>query len=102
VSPRAGVSRLCTHVREMPVVVAAVLVGAVLLGAAGGVTGLCVGLLAYPPTAWFAVLEVGVPAGVLGSVLGLIVGVVVRWRVGSKSGVSTPVDDDFAGTPPGW
>ncbi len=64
----------------MGVVATAVLVGSVSLGAVGGVVGLVLGWQAHPPTAWFAVLEVGVPAGVAGGVLGLFVGVVVRWR----------------------
>jgi hypothetical protein len=35
----------------------------------GGFVGLVLGLHAYPATAWFAVLEVGVPAGIGGAVL---------------------------------
>jgi hypothetical protein len=42
----------------------------------GGLVGLVLGLRAYPPTAWFAVLEVGVPAGILGALLGAFVGMV--------------------------
>ena len=37
-------------------------VGAVLLGGLGAVTGLVVGLVVHAPTAWAATLEVGVPA----------------------------------------
>jgi uncharacterized protein (TIGR03382 family) len=77
-------------VRELPVVVAGALVGAVLLGAVGGVTGLCVGLVVHPPTAWFAVLEVGVPAGIVGAVLGLLVGVVLRRRRISHASAQHP------------
>ena len=101
-SLRGGTSWLRTQLGEMPVLVAAMLVGAVLLGAVGGVTGLWIGLLVNPPTAWFAVLEVGVPAGIVGSMLGLVVGVVVHVRRSSQPSARTPVDDDFAGTPPGW
>ena len=42
----------------------------------GGLVGLVLGLLAYPPTAWFAIFEVGFPAGILGAVLGAFVGMV--------------------------
>lgn len=50
------------------------LVGGAVLGGIGGLVGLVIGLWAYPPTAWFAIFEVGVPAGVLGAVLGLAAG----------------------------
>ena len=39
--------------------------------------GLVLGLIAYPATAWFAVFEVGIPAGVVGAVVGALVGIVV-------------------------
>lgn len=42
----------------------------------GGLVGLVLGLRAYPPTAWFAVFEVAIPAGILGAVVGALVGVV--------------------------
>ena len=44
-------------------------VGGGATGLAGGVAGLVVGLEAYPPTAWFAVFELGVPAGLAGGLL---------------------------------
>ena len=47
-------------------------------GVLGGVVGLVVGLVSYAPTAWFAVLEVGVPAAVLGLLVGLLAGSVVH------------------------
>jgi hypothetical protein len=62
-------------------------VAALVLGVLGGIVGLVVGLVSYPPTAWFAVLEVGLPAGLLGAVVGLLVGsaalLVRRGRPGS-------------------
>lgn len=46
------------------------------LGALGAAVGLAVGLRTYPPTAWFAALEIGAPGAWLGLMLGLaIVGV---------------------------
>jgi hypothetical protein len=84
---------------DLPVAVSAMIIGAVVLGGLGAVVGLVVGLATYPPTAWFAALEVGVPAGVVGWVLGLLVGLVAQATAGVRK---QPVDDDFAGTPPGW
>jgi hypothetical protein len=52
--------------------------GAVLMGAIGGLAGLIVGLLAYPPTARFAVFELGAPSAVLGGLLGLISAVITK------------------------
>jgi ABC-type uncharacterized transport system permease subunit len=42
----------------------------------GGLVGLVLGLHAHPATAWFAVFEVGVPAGIAGAALGAFVGLV--------------------------
>jgi len=50
--------------------------GAVVAGVGGGVLGLIIGLCAYPPTAWFAVFELGVPAAVLGGLAGLAAGAI--------------------------
>ena len=50
------------------------LLGGAAAGVLGGAVGLVAGLVAHPPTAWFAVLELGVPATYLGCVLGLLVG----------------------------
>jgi hypothetical protein len=53
-----------------------VVVGSIVAGILGGLVGLVLGLRGYPPTAWFAVLEVGVPAAVAGGVLGAGAGLV--------------------------
>ena len=45
------------------------------LGTVGAVVGLLVGLAAYPPTAWFPVLQVGIPAFLVGALLGAAAGV---------------------------
>ena len=55
-------------------------IGAMVLGAIGMVAGLVSGIYAYPPTAWFAVFEVGIPASIAGAIVGVIVGTVV-WAV---------------------
>jgi hypothetical protein len=58
-------------VRELPLRLRAGLVGGVALGLVGAVVGLVVGLRVYPPTAWAAAVEVGLPLALLGGVLGL-------------------------------
>lgn len=58
----------------MSILVRSVLIGTALFGAAGAVIGLVLGLRAYVPTAWAAVIEVGLPAALLGALLGLIGG----------------------------
>ena len=47
---------------------------ALVSGVLGGICGLVLGLIAHPPTAWFAVFEVGLPAAFLGGLGGLVVG----------------------------
>jgi hypothetical protein len=49
-------------------------VGAAGLGAAGGVVGLLVGLLVFPPTAWAAAIEMGLPAAFVGATIGVLAG----------------------------
>ena len=43
----------------------------------GATLGFVVGLLANPATAWFAVIELGLPAAILGATLGLVVGLLM-------------------------
>jgi hypothetical protein len=68
---------LAQDVRALPLVPRLAVIGAGVLGLVGGCVGLVLGLIAYPPTAWFAVVEVAVPSALLGAVLGLVAGVVV-------------------------
>ena len=63
-----------TDVSHLPLPLRVSISSALVLGALGGLCGLIVGLIAHPPTAWFAVLEVGLPAAVVGGVGGLVVG----------------------------
>jgi len=62
---------------ETPLLSRYAAVGAVAAGLVAGVIGLVVGLLVYPPTAWFAVFELGVPASVLGALVGFTSGLMV-------------------------
>jgi hypothetical protein len=43
----------------------------------GAIAGLIVGLRVNPPTAWFAVIEVGVPVALAGGLAGLVGGSIV-------------------------
>jgi ABC-type uncharacterized transport system permease subunit len=62
------------HLATLPPVTRYAVVGATAGAILGGLVGLVVGLRAYPATAWFAVFEVGVPAGIAGAVVGALVG----------------------------
>jgi hypothetical protein len=65
-------SVIAVELRGMPLIARWVTVGAASASVIGGIVGLVVGLFAYAPTAWFAVFELGVPAGVVGGIVGLI------------------------------
>ena len=52
--------------------------GAGVCGVLGGVAGLILGLLAHPPTALFAMFELGLPAAAAGGVIGLLAGLGVK------------------------
>jgi presenilin-like A22 family membrane protease len=62
----------------MPLPARFAVIGSLVFGIGGGIAGLIIGLFAYPPTAWFAVAELGLPAAVLGSLAGFVVGFVVQ------------------------
>jgi hypothetical protein len=72
------VQTLWKEVADMPLPARFLVIGALALGIAGGIGGLISGLFAYPPTAWFAVAEVGVPAALLGGLVGFLVGLLVQ------------------------
>jgi len=61
----------------LPLPLRGAVLGAAVAGVGGGVLGLIIGLFAYPPTAWFAAFELGVPAAVLGGLAGLAIGGIV-------------------------
>jgi ABC-type uncharacterized transport system permease subunit len=52
------------------------IVGATSAGTLGAIAGLVLGL-GYPPTAWFAVFELGVPATIAGGLVGFVAALIV-------------------------
>lgn len=67
---------------------------AVCLGVIGAVVGLIIGLVGYPPTAWFAALEVGIPSALVGAIIGAVVGSITlatRGWAAAPGVASTPV-----------
>jgi hypothetical protein len=69
--------RAFAAVMRLPVLARFFVVGTVCTGAAGCVAGLAIGLLVYPPTAWFGIFELGIPAAIVGGIVGLLSGSVV-------------------------
>ena len=65
-----------SQLATLPIMARFAIVGSASAFLLGGLAGLIIGLVAYPPTAWFAVLEVGLPAGLLGAAVGGSVGLV--------------------------
>ncbi len=65
--------------RNLPAPTRFACIGASSAGAIGALAGFVVGLDAYAPTAWFAVLELGVPAAITGGVFGFIAGTVAAF-----------------------
>jgi hypothetical protein len=60
----------------MPMLARWVILGALFAAVTGGTVGLVVGLVAYAPTAPFAVVELGFPASLAGAVVGLVAGTI--------------------------
>jgi membrane associated rhomboid family serine protease len=77
-------SEIAVGLRGVPLIPRWTIVGAATACVSGGIVGLIVGLLAYAPTAWFAVLELGVPAGVVGGIAGLVGALIVTAGRGIK------------------
>jgi hypothetical protein len=57
---------------DLPRPAAWALVGAGSAGLVGAIAGLIVGLFVYAPTAWFAAIEIGLPAAVVGALVGTV------------------------------
>jgi hypothetical protein len=66
---------------DLPLILRFGVAGALILGFAGCVAGLVIGLTAYAPTAWFATFELGVPSAITGLAVGAMVGAAVSLGV---------------------
>lgn len=75
-----------------PTVARSFVLGALGAGLCGAVVGLVVGLSVHAATAWFAVLEVGLPSAVAGGLVGAVVGlaIVLARRIGAVMRRSKP------------
>lgn len=62
---------------ELPVLLRYAAGSAVVAGVLGCIAGFARGLYVYPPTAWFATFEIGIPCAVAGCIVGLALGTVV-------------------------
>jgi hypothetical protein len=63
--------------REQPSPGSCAIVAMMVAGGVGAIIGLVVGLHVYAATAWFAMLELGIPAAVAGGAIGFLVGSVI-------------------------
>jgi xanthine/uracil permease len=68
---------IAAELNGIPLITRWIITGAASATVIGGIAGLVIGLFAYPPTAWFAVFELGIPAGVTGGITGLIGGLIL-------------------------
>ncbi|MHB2023822.1 MAG: hypothetical protein ACYCO3_10905 [Mycobacteriales bacterium] len=64
------VQLMAAELRGLPLPGRWAAVGATCVGVIGAVAGLVIGLIVHPPTALFAVVELGLPATIIGGSLG--------------------------------
>lgn len=72
-----AVNAILTDLRCMPLLQRCATVGTVSGGLVGAIAGLIIGLSTHAATAWFALFELGIPAGVVGGLAGLIAALMV-------------------------
>jgi hypothetical protein len=67
---------IASLLEDLPLPLRWTVTAAAAMGVIGGFAGLVAGLIANPTTAWFAVIELGVPSVLLGALLGLTSGAI--------------------------
>jgi ABC-type antimicrobial peptide transport system permease subunit len=80
----------------LPLPVRWAVVCGIVAGLLGAAVGLIVGLAVHPPTAWFAVIELGAPSALLGAAVGLASGGIVAIMTTRASRRSSPRPADPA------
>jgi hypothetical protein len=85
------VNAILAGLRRKPLVERWATVGAALGFVVGAIVGLIIGLNVYAATAWFALFELGIPAGIAGGLVGLIAGLIVTMGRRFKRS-QTPID----------
>lgn len=83
-----AMSTVLNEWRAMPIPPRWTATGASVLGTLGGIAGLIIGLDVHPPTAWAAIVELGLPAALVGAVVGIVIDlmVMVSRRLRRRSG----------------
>jgi uncharacterized membrane-anchored protein len=64
--------------RGLPMLARWASIAAIACGVSGGVAGLVIGLFGYAPTAFFAAVELGLPAVFAGALVGLVAGIIMK------------------------
>jgi hypothetical protein len=77
VGDNEAVNAIAVWLRGSPLPARWAVAGAAAVGVIGAIVGLVIGLRVNPPTAPFAVIEVGVPVAIVGGLVGLVAGSIV-------------------------
>ncbi len=74
---RTPVELIAAELQSLPLVGRWASGAGVCAGVIGAIAGLVVGLVVHPATAWFAVIELGLPAAIVGGAAGTVAALAV-------------------------